>query len=261
MSVSQSCLCIFLCNPYNITLYYLRSERKAEKMACHRSIISCSSNNESSKDTHGAYIVLLCLLLLVKDCESRCPQCLVDKLSTKLSTKHCGRAEVANCKGKNFHSHKISQSTYLCYKGMLIYIVCQCPNLVSIHFYAIPIILHFITCAHQCLGLWPGTCCRGECRIFIRSSLSPLLPHSYHSPPLSLPPSFLYLHSLSHPASLTSSLLSPSFLSITTTREELNVSLGDQVNITCAQGRYDNLLYLVSANQFYIAFCVNAWFT
>ena len=32
--------------------------------------------------------------------------------------------------------------TSMYYKGMLMYIACLCPNLVSVHFYAIPI-LHF----------------------------------------------------------------------------------------------------------------------
>ena len=37
-----------------------------------------------------------------------------------------------------------TQTCYIhqCTKSMLMYIACQCPNLVSVHFYAIPI-LHF----------------------------------------------------------------------------------------------------------------------
>ena len=37
---------------------------------------------------------------------------------------------------------KIGTQTCYVHQGMLMYIACLCPNLVSVHFYAIPI-LHF----------------------------------------------------------------------------------------------------------------------
>ena len=71
------------------------------KMVCDCSIISCSSNSESLTATQGAYSSST----TSSDFELHCPQCLVDKLTTR----HCGQAEAASRKRKNllqFHSLK-----------------------------------------------------------------------------------------------------------------------------------------------------------